>query len=105
VKKTVLKVIVLFVVYVLFCVYYQFLFLKNIGVFLQTCQKVFGLKDSELFTPVDLIDGEGFTKVSVVLFHQLSIQLEDISIIIMYCWCSVLPNSLGNEDTGACCRY
>ncbi|CAI9738615.1 protein vav isoform X7 [Octopus vulgaris] len=45
----------------------QFLCLKNIRTFLQTCKKVFGLKDQDLFDPPDLFDVKDFRKVLYTL--------------------------------------
>lgn len=45
----------------------QFLCLKNIRTFLQTCKKVFGLRDQDLFDPPDLFDVKDFRKVLYTL--------------------------------------
>ncbi|XP_033731899.1 protein vav-like isoform X2 [Pecten maximus] len=47
----------------------QFLCLKNIRTFLQTCKKVFGLRDADLFEPPDLFDVKDFRKVLMTLSH------------------------------------
>ncbi|ESO96003.1 hypothetical protein LOTGIDRAFT_159983 [Lottia gigantea] len=41
----------------------QFLCMKNIRTFLQTCKRNFGLRDCDLFQPVDLFDVKNFRKV------------------------------------------
>ncbi|KAK6194806.1 hypothetical protein SNE40_000360 [Patella caerulea] len=41
----------------------QFLCMKNIRTFLQTCKKTFGLQDKDLFQPLDLFDVKNFRKV------------------------------------------
>ncbi|KAJ8300453.1 hypothetical protein KUTeg_021972 [Tegillarca granosa] len=46
----------------------QFLCLKNIRTFLQTCKREFGLRDHDLFDPPDLFDVKDFRKV----LHTLS---------------------------------
>ncbi|XP_021378653.1 guanine nucleotide exchange factor VAV2-like isoform X7 [Mizuhopecten yessoensis] len=45
----------------------QFLCLKNIRTFLQTCKRVFGLRDADLFEPQDLFDVKDFRKVLMTL--------------------------------------
>ncbi|KAK3592790.1 hypothetical protein CHS0354_009234 [Potamilus streckersoni] len=45
----------------------QFLCLKNIRTFLQTCKRVFGLKDADLFDPPDLFDVKNFRQVLTTL--------------------------------------
>ncbi|XP_060065686.1 guanine nucleotide exchange factor VAV2-like isoform X4 [Ylistrum balloti] len=47
----------------------QFLCLKNIRTFLQTCKRVFGLRDADLFEPPDLFDVKDFRKVLMTLSH------------------------------------
>ncbi|KAK3761315.1 hypothetical protein RRG08_012800 [Elysia crispata] len=41
----------------------QFLCMKNIRTFLQTCTSTFGIKQADLFTPNDLFDVKDFRKV------------------------------------------
>ena len=48
----------------------QFLYLRNIGVFLTACSKVFALKESVLFDAGDLVDGKDFGKVSAPIFNN-----------------------------------
>ena len=43
---------------------FQFLCLKNIRIFLQTCKNLFGLRDMDMFDPYDLFDVKDFGKVS-----------------------------------------
>ncbi|XP_034300285.2 guanine nucleotide exchange factor VAV2 isoform X2 [Magallana gigas] len=45
----------------------QFLCLKNIRTFLQSCQSVFGLSTSDLFDPLDLFEVRDFRKVLTTL--------------------------------------
>ncbi|XP_056010759.1 proto-oncogene vav-like isoform X34 [Ostrea edulis] len=45
----------------------QFLCLKNIRIFLQTCQSVFGLSTADLFDPFDLFEVKDFRKVLTTL--------------------------------------
>lgn len=45
----------------------QFLCLKNIRTFLQTCQNVFGLSTADLFDPLDLFEVKDFRKVLTTL--------------------------------------
>ncbi|XP_026480892.1 protein vav-like [Ctenocephalides felis] len=45
----------------------QFLCLRNIKIFLQTCRNVFRLRDTELFEPSELFDLTGFHKVLITL--------------------------------------
>jgi len=47
-----------------YCV--QFLYLKNVRVFLQSCKKQFGMKDGDLFDPYDLIEAKDFNKVTII---------------------------------------
>ena len=54
---------------------FQFLCLKNIRVFLQTCKTVFQMKDSDLFDPYDLFDVKDFGKVSNFLYILLSLMI------------------------------
>ena len=42
---------------------FQFLCMKNIRTFLQTCSKSFGLREADLFQPHDLFDVKDFRKV------------------------------------------
>lgn len=43
---------------------FQFLCMKNIGIFLQTCEKKFYLSKDELFEPENLFEFSNFKKVS-----------------------------------------
>ncbi|KAL5012535.1 hypothetical protein ScPMuIL_011086 [Solemya velum] len=45
----------------------QFLCLKNIRAFLVTCKRKFGLRDADLFDPLDLFDVKDFRKVLTTL--------------------------------------
>ena len=45
---------------------FQFLCLKNIRVFLKTCQNVFGIPEKDLFDPSDLFEVKDFGKVSII---------------------------------------
>jgi len=47
--------------------YLQFLYLKNVRVFLQSCKKSFGIKDADLFDPYDLVEAKDFNKVCISL--------------------------------------
>ena len=56
--------------YITVCVW-QFLCLKNIRVFLQTCRTVFQMPDDHLFEPNDLFDIKDFGKVCVLMLWYI----------------------------------
>lgn len=45
----------------------QFLCLRNIGIFLETCRDIFGLKEADLFEPLMLFDLTNFHRVLCTL--------------------------------------
>lgn len=51
----------------------QFLSLKNIVVFLEKCEEVFGFKREDLFDVNDLLNGEDLGKVRIFLFYAFCI--------------------------------
>ncbi|KAK3872573.1 hypothetical protein Pcinc_022351, partial [Petrolisthes cinctipes] len=91
----------------------QFLCMKNIGIFLQTCEKKFGLSKDDLFEPENLFEYSNFKKVlatlSVLSKTQKALQItvgfpkdldEDRDDDDIY---STLPKDMANgSERGAC---
>ena len=74
----------------------QFLYLKNVRAFLQSCKKQFGIKDGDLFDPYDLIEAKDFNKVSTFIIYTTVQWLSDK-------FCSVQSSSLMKSAAKYCC--
>lgn len=66
-EKMHVKVIITLSLFKKILFYFQFLCLKNIRTFLHTSKRVFELRDSDLFDPLDLFDVKDFRKVRLLI--------------------------------------
>lgn len=64
--------------------YVQFLCLKNIRVFLQTCRTVFKMADQDLFEPNDLFEVKDFGKVRSCKVIVLALLLNVLNVLTIF---------------------